>query len=98
MEKYKQLIKIFGLFFAIFAFSILVFRKKIESIILDRELYLLQLEHKELLRENKILKTELAKRKSQESLLYYWEVYRTIPNHENQKTIKIVIETDKKQE
>jgi hypothetical protein len=65
----------------------------VESIVLQREIYLLELKNKELKRRNNILKTEIASRKikDKESLMYYWKIYGALPDYENQKIIKIII-------
>lgn len=98
MDEVKKVIRIYILFLIIFFGSVVIFRKKVESIILEREIYLAEIEKRELLRKNLILKTEIAKRKSRnkESLLYYWQIYKALPDYENQKSITIRVKEDKK--
>jgi hypothetical protein len=93
MQSLKNLINIYLIFIIIFLLFIFIFRKKVESIVLQREIYLLELKNKELKRRNNILKTEIASRKikDKESLMYYWKIYGTLPDYENQKIIKIII-------
>lgn len=94
MENLIQTFKIFLIFCILFFLSVLFYRRKVETIILDRQIYLNELKKKELLRKNQILKTELAKRKtnSKDSLFYYWKVYNSLPNYEDHKIYKIIIE------
>lgn len=77
-----------------FILFVLVYKKKVQSIILDRQIYLLELQKKELLRKNQVLKVEIAKRKtnSKESVFYYWKNFNNLPDYENQKIYKIIID------
>ncbi|GIX40959.1 MAG: hypothetical protein KatS3mg129_3271 [Leptospiraceae bacterium] len=93
MQRLKTILSIYIVFILIFILCIFIFKKKVESIILNREIYLLELKNKELKRKNQILKAEIAKRKTKnkESILYYWKIYGALPDYENQKVIKILI-------
>ncbi|MFN3603326.1 MAG: hypothetical protein ACK4UJ_01315 [Leptonema sp. (in: bacteria)] len=96
MEEIIHTFKLYLLYFAFFLFFVMIYKKKIESIILDRQIYILELQKKELQRKNQILKTEIAKRKtnSKDSLLYYWKIYNSLPNYEDHKIFKIIIEKE----
>ncbi len=93
MQNLKNLFIIFFIFIIIYLLFVFIYRQKIASIILEREIYLLELKNKELKRKNHALKSEIARRKfnNKESLLYYWKIYGALPDYENQKIIKIKI-------
>ncbi len=84
------------MFILLFIFSTYIYKRKIDSIILQREIYLLELKNKELKRKNQALKEEIARRKykNKESFLYFWKSYGALPDYEKQKIIKIIIEED----
>jgi cell division protein FtsB len=94
MQNLINILKVYFIFMMIFLLCIVIFKKKVESIVLEREIYLLELKNKELKRKNQILKTEIAKRKdkNKESLIYYWKIYGALADYENQKVIQIIIE------
>ncbi len=94
MEDLIKTAKIFLIYIMIFISFVFIFKKKVQGIILDRQIYLLELQKKELLRKNQILKYEIAKRKnySKESVLYNWKNFHRLPDYENQKIFKIIID------
>ncbi len=92
-KEIQQLSKIFITFILIYLLFVLVYRKKIESILIDREIYLLELKKKQMERQNRSLMSEYAKRKvqNQESILYYWKIYRSLPLDEDIEIIELNI-------